>query len=54
MKTWKIVQLVGVLMLLVGVVVRVSGEYYGVPLAVTGVLVYAVGRIAAWLKSDRA
>lgn len=54
MKTWKIVQLVGVLVLLLGVIIRAgTGEYYGTGLAVLGVLVFAVSRVAGWLKSDQ-
>lgn len=52
MKTWKLLQLAGVLLLLLGVVVRVGGEYYGTVMAVFGVLLFAVGRIMAWLRSD--
>jgi hypothetical protein len=54
MKAWKIVQLVGVLLLLLGVIIRVGGEIYGMALAILGVLLYATGRVAAWLKSDQA
>jgi hypothetical protein len=53
MKKWKLVQLVGVLVLLLGVVIRAgTGEMTGTGLAVIGVLVFAVGRVAAWLRSD--
>lgn len=52
MKAWKIVQLVGVLLLLLGVVIRVGGEFYGVHLALLGVLIYTVGRVTLWLKKD--
>jgi hypothetical protein len=51
-KLWKIVQLVGVLVLLLGVVIRVGGEFYGMWLVVFGVLMYAVGRIMVWLSKD--
>lgn len=51
MKAWKIVQLVGVLMLLAGVVIRVGGEFYGMWLVVFGVLLYAIGRVSVWLTS---
>jgi hypothetical protein len=54
MKAWKIVQLVGVLLLLLGVVVRVSGELAGMWLVVLGVLLYTVARVTLWLKSDNA
>ena len=36
MKAWKILQIVGVLLLLVGVVVRVGGEFYGMHMALLG------------------
>jgi hypothetical protein len=52
MKAWKIVQLVGVLALLLGVVIRVGGEFYGMHLALLGVLLYAVGKVGTWLKHD--
>jgi len=54
MKVLKIIQIVGVLLLLLGVIVRVSGEIYGMHLALLGLLTYTVGRVGAWLKSDRA
>jgi hypothetical protein len=54
MKMWKILQIVGVLILLVGVVVRVGGEFYGVHLALLGLLLWIVGKVGAWLKSDQA
>ncbi len=53
MRAWKIAQLIGVLVLLLGVVIRVSGELWGVHMALLGLAVYAVGRIGAWLKSDK-
>lgn len=54
MKTWKIVQLVGVLALLFGVVIRAgAGEFYGMYLVLLGVLLFAVGRVGAWMKDDR-
>lgn len=53
MKPWKIVQLVGVLVLLLGVVIRVGGELFGMWLVILGVVSYTVGRIAAWLKSEQ-
>lgn len=52
MKAWKIVQLVGVLLLLLGVVIRVGGEFYGMHLALLGVLMYTVGRVTLWIKKD--
>lgn len=55
MKAWKIVQLAGVLILLLGVIIRAgTGEYYGTGVALLGVVLYATGRVTAWLKSDRA
>ena len=54
MKAWKILQIVGVLLLLVGVVVRVGGEFYGMHMALLGLLMFVVGRLGAWLKSDKA
>ena len=49
-KVYKALQLGGALLLIVGVVVRVGGEFAGTGLALVGVLLYAVGRIAAWWK----
>ena len=54
MKALKIAQIIGVLILLIGVVVRVGGEFYGMHLALLGLLTFVVGRIGAWLKSDAA
>lgn len=54
MKTWKIAQLIGVLMLLAGVVIRVNGEIYGVHLAMLGLLIYVVAKVTLWIKSDKA
>lgn len=54
MKAWKITQIVGFLLLAIGVIARAgAGEYWGTGLAMLGVVVYAVGRVGAWLKSDR-
>lgn len=54
MKAWKITQLVGFLILIVGVIIRAgTGEYYGTGLTLLGVIVFAAGRVGAWLKSDR-
>lgn len=52
MRHWKIVQLVGVLLLLLGVVIRVGGEFYGMWLVVIGVMLYALGRVMVWLTKD--
>jgi multisubunit Na+/H+ antiporter MnhG subunit len=53
MKAWKILQVIGVLALLLGVVIRVSGEFYGMHLALLGLLLFVVGRVGAWMKDDR-
>lgn len=54
MKAWKITQIVGFLLLVVGVIAAAgAGEHWGYGLAMLGVLVLAVGRVGAWLKSDK-
>lgn len=53
MRNWKIAQIVGVLVLLLGVVVRVGGEIYGTGIALLGLLVFVAGRVGAWLRSDK-
>jgi hypothetical protein len=53
MRPWKIAQIVGVILLPVGVVVRVGGELYGMHLALRVLLVFFVGRLGAWFKSER-
>lgn len=54
MRRWKVVQLVGILILLTGVVLRAgAGEVYGTGIGAVGVLIFAIGRIAGWLLSDR-
>lgn len=53
MKKLKIAQLIGVLILLVGVVIRVGGAMYGLPIAVLGLLIYAVSRLTLWITSDK-
>ena len=53
-KTFKIVQIVGFIVIISGVLLRVSGEIYGTGVGVFGVLIYAIGRVGAWLKSDSA
>lgn len=51
LKRYKVIQLVGVLILLLGVIVRAgAGEYYGTGMAVLGALLFAVGRVAAWMR----
>jgi hypothetical protein len=47
-KVYKAMQLAGVLLLLVGVIVRVGGEFYGLHAALAGVLLFVAGRIGAW------
>ncbi len=48
--TWKLAQLIGVLLLLVGVAARTGlGEFWGTWLAVTGTAAFAVARVGAWL-----
>lgn len=55
MKVWKITQIVGFLLLALGVVIRAgAGEFYGTWMAVIGLLVWAAGKTGAWLKSDKA
>lgn len=53
MKALKIAQLVGILMLLVGVIIRAgAGEFYGMHLALLGLLIYTVAKVTAWIKTD--
>lgn len=48
----KLLQLVGVLLLLVGVAGRAGAdEFWGTWLALIGLLLFAAGRVAAWLKT---
>lgn len=54
MTKWKVVQIIGVIALLLGVIIRAgAGEIYGTAIAALGVVIFAVGRVAAWLRSDR-
>lgn len=54
MKKLKIAQVIGILLLLLGVIVRAgAGEFYGMYLVLLGILVYAVARVAAWIQSDK-
>lgn len=54
MKAWKIIQIIGFLALITGVIARAgAGEYWGTGLAMAGVIVLAIGRVGTWLKSDR-
>lgn len=53
MKRWKIVQVIGVLALLLGVILRAgAGEIYGTAIGAVGIIIFAVGRVATWLLSD--
>ena len=45
----KITQLVGVLMLLIGVAALVNEAYWGTLPIIFGTLIYAVGRVSLWL-----
>ena len=52
MQSLKIIQIVGFILLMLGVIIRAgAGEYYGTVIAVVGVLIYATGKVGAWLKS---
>lgn len=54
-KGWKITQIAGFLLLVVGVIGWAgAGEHWASGLTFLGVIVLAVGRVGAWLKSDRA
>lgn len=54
MKPWKITQIVGFALLVSGVVVRAgTGDYVGTGIGMLGVLVFAVGRCGAWLRSEQ-
>lgn len=54
MKKLKIAQVVGVLLLLFGVIVRAgAGELYGTYFMLLGILIYATARVIAWVKSDK-
>lgn len=54
MKTLKLVQIVGVLILLFGVIVMAGAkEHYGTFFALLGLLIYAVARLTTWVKSDK-
>jgi cell shape-determining protein MreD len=54
MKNLKIAQVVGVLLLLFGVIVRAgTGELYGMYFVLFGILIYATARVIAWVKSDK-
>lgn len=54
MKKLKIAQIIGVLLLLLGVTIRTgTGEIYGMYFVVLGLLIYVIARIFAWMKSDK-
>lgn len=54
MKKLKIAQLIGILLLLLGVIIRAgTGEFYGMYFVVLGILIYTVARVTAWIKSDK-
>ena len=54
MKKLKIAQVIGIVILLLGVIIRAgTGEYYGTVLAVLGVLIYAIARVTTWIQSDK-
>lgn len=54
MKKLKIAQVIGVLLLLFGVIIRAgTGEIYGMYFVILGVLIYATARVTAWVKSDK-
>jgi hypothetical protein len=47
----KLVQLIGLVLLLLGVIARAAaGEFWGTWLAIIGFLLFATGRVSAWLK----
>lgn len=51
-KPIKALQLVGFLLLALGVIVRAgSGEFWGTWVALIGFLLYALGRVAAWWRN---
>ena len=54
MKTLKIIQLVGFLLLALGVIIRAgAGEYYGAVIAFFGFFVYVTARVIAWIQSGK-
>ncbi|MNL71241.1 hypothetical protein D3C87_1963670 [compost metagenome] len=51
-KPFKALQLIGVLLLIVAVVARIStGSHYWTGAALLGLLLYALGRVLAWWKN---
>jgi Na+-driven multidrug efflux pump len=47
----KLLQLIGVVLLLLGVIARAgAGEFWGTWLALIGFLLFAAGRVIAWLR----
>ena len=49
MKAWRIIQVVGVLVLTVGILLRIGNQDSGTVVAVVGAIVYALGWLGAWL-----
>ena len=50
-KAFKALQLIGVVLLLLGVIARAgAGELWGTAVAMLGVLMFALGRVLAWWK----
>ncbi len=47
-KSWKFVQLAGVILIVIGLVAVFSEVVAGLPLGVVGVVLYIVGRMGAW------
>ncbi len=48
----KQLQIVGFVLLALGVVIRVGGEYAGTGLALLGFLIWTVGKVADWYRRD--
>jgi len=52
MKTLKIIQIIGVLILLLGVFIRTgTGDYSGTAIAMLGILIFTVSRLTLWVQS---
>jgi len=52
MKTLKIIQIIGVLILLLGVIIRTgTGDYSGTAIAMLGILIFTVSRLTLWVQS---
>lgn len=52
MKKLKVAQVIGILLLLIGMIIRISGDLDGMWMVIVGVMVYATARVSAWVKSD--